>query len=118
MILTRGIGLLAAGASVEGPMFMSRDTDIDPRASYRGRTPSRIGRRQLAGLAGYGLAAAALTGSAMAAPPGGTIKAIAFDAFVTFDPRHVFALAEELFPGKGAALGNLWRIRQFEYTWL
>jgi len=46
------------------------------------------------------------------------IKAIAFDAFPIFDPRPVFALAEELFPGKGAALSDEWRIRQFEYTWL
>ena len=35
-----------------------------------------------------------------------TIKAIAFDAFTTFDPRPIFALAEKLFPNKGAALGN------------
>jgi 2-haloacid dehalogenase len=47
-----------------------------------------------------------------------TIKAIAFDAFTTFDPRPIVALAEQLFPQKGAALGNAWRTRQFEYTWL
>jgi len=47
-----------------------------------------------------------------------TIKAIAFDGFTTFDPRPVFALAEELFPGKGADLSNAWRIRQFDYAWL
>lgn len=46
------------------------------------------------------------------------IKAIAFDAFPIFDPRPVFALAEQLFPGKGAALSNTWRTRQFEYQWL
>jgi 2-haloacid dehalogenase len=46
------------------------------------------------------------------------VKAIAFDAFVTFDPRPIFALAEQLFPGKGAEFSNLWRVRQFEYTWL
>lgn len=47
-----------------------------------------------------------------------TIKAIAFDAFPIFDPRPVFALAEKLFPGRGAELGNAWRTRQFEYAWL
>jgi len=47
-----------------------------------------------------------------------TTKAIAFDAFTTFDPRPIVALAEQLFPQKGAALGNAWRTRQFEYTWL
>lgn len=46
------------------------------------------------------------------------IKAIAFDAFPIFDPRSVDALAETLFPEKGADLLNLWRTRQFEYTWL
>ena len=46
------------------------------------------------------------------------IKAIAFDAFPIFDPRPVFALAEELYPGKGSSLSEEWRIRQFEYTWL
>jgi 2-haloacid dehalogenase len=40
------------------------------------------------------------------------IKAVAFDAFPIFDPRPVFALAEELFPGTG--LGDEWRTRQFE----
>jgi 2-haloacid dehalogenase len=46
------------------------------------------------------------------------IKAVAFDALAIFDPRPVFLLAEELFPGRGAELSNNWRTRQFEYTWL
>lgn len=46
------------------------------------------------------------------------VKALAFDAFPILDPRPIFALAEQLFPGKGAELSNLWRIRQFEYQWL
>lgn len=45
-------------------------------------------------------------------------KFLAFDAFPIFDPRPVFVLAEELFPGRGAELGNIWRTRQFEYQWL
>lgn len=52
------------------------------------------------------------------AEPSPKIKAIAFDAFVVFDPRPVSVLAEKLFPGKGVDLVNAWRIRQFEYTWL
>ena len=47
-----------------------------------------------------------------------TIKAIGFDAFTTFDPRPISALADRLFPGRGADLSNLWRTRLFEYTWL
>ncbi len=35
-----------------------------------------------------------------------------------FDPRSVAAVAEEVFPGKGSELANLWRTRQFEYAWL
>lgn len=46
------------------------------------------------------------------------LKAVIFDAFPIFDPRPVFALAEELFPSKGTALSDEWRGRQFEYTWL
>jgi 2-haloacid dehalogenase len=45
-------------------------------------------------------------------------KALLIDAFPIFDPRPVFALAEEIFPGKGSELGGAWRTRQFEYTWL
>jgi 2-haloacid dehalogenase len=46
------------------------------------------------------------------------IKAVAFDGFPIIDPRPVAARAEALFPGKGEALMNAWRTRQFEYTWL
>jgi 2-haloacid dehalogenase len=46
------------------------------------------------------------------------IKAVVFDAFPIFDPRPVFALAEQIFPDHGLELSNLWRTRQFEYTWL
>jgi hypothetical protein len=52
------------------------------------------------------------------AATGPKIKALAFDAFPIFDPRPVFALAEQLYPGKGADLSNAWRVRQFEYQWL
>jgi 2-haloacid dehalogenase len=45
-------------------------------------------------------------------------KAILFDAFPVFDPRPIFALVEELFPGRRPELSNTWRARQFEYTWL
>src|SRR5262252_6452386 len=44
--------------------------------------------------------------------------AIAFDGFPLIDPRPVGARAEQLFPGRGAALMEAWRLRQFEYTWL
>jgi 2-haloacid dehalogenase len=46
-----------------------------------------------------------------------SIHAIAFDAYGTlFDVYSIGALAEQLFPGKGAALTELWRDKQIEYT--
>lgn len=45
------------------------------------------------------------------------VKAVVFDAYGTlFDVYSVGALAEELFPGHGKALANLWRDRQIDYT--
>lgn len=78
-----------------------------------------LDRRRFLSLAGAGAVAglaAPITPARAAAPSG--IRAIALDGFTTFDPRPIFALAEQLFPGRGADLGNAWRTRQFEYTWL
>jgi len=46
-------------------------------------------------------------------------SALVFDAYGTlFNVHSVAALAESLFPGKGAALSQAWRTKQLEYTWL
>ena len=45
-------------------------------------------------------------------------KAVAFDYLVLFDPNSVVPAVEQTFPGKGRELTQLWRTRQFEYTWL
>jgi len=46
------------------------------------------------------------------------LRALVFDAYGTlFDVHSVIALCEELWPGKGAALSQLWRAKQLEYTW-
>lgn len=50
--------------------------------------------------------------------PNSGIKAIALDGFVIFDPRSVERRVEEQQPGRGAEFTNLWRTRQFEYSWL
>lgn len=63
-------------------------------------------------------AAAGAFGPTLAHAAKPRIRGIAFDAFPIFDPRPIFGLAEQLFPGKGAELSNAWRIRQFEYQWL
>ncbi len=45
--------------------------------------------------------------------------ALVFDAYGTlFDVHSVVALCDELWPGKGAQLSQLWRTKQLEYTWL
>ncbi len=47
------------------------------------------------------------------------VDALVFDAYGTlFDVQSVVTLAERLFPGHGAALSQLWRSKQLEYSWL
>jgi 2-haloacid dehalogenase len=47
------------------------------------------------------------------------IDAVVFDAYGTlFDVHSVVRRCEELFPGKGTAMSQLWRSKQLEYTWL
>lgn len=75
-------------------------------------------RRDFLALAA-GAAGAIMSARTQAGPSAaGPIRAIAFDAFTTFDARPLNGLAEKLFPGNGPALTNGWRTRQFEYTWL
>ena len=45
-------------------------------------------------------------------------KAIAFDYLVLFNPDSVVPEVEQVFPGRGREFTNLWRTRQFEYSWL
>ena len=45
--------------------------------------------------------------------------ALVFDAYGTlFDVHSVVALCDELWPGKGAQLSQLWRTSQLQHTWL
>jgi 2-haloacid dehalogenase len=46
-----------------------------------------------------------------------SIKAVVFDAYGTlFDVYAIGALAEQLYPGQGAAISVLWRDKQIDYT--
>ena len=46
------------------------------------------------------------------------VEALVFDAYGTlFDVHSVTQTAEQLAPGRGAALSQLWRTKQLEYTW-
>jgi len=48
---------------------------------------------------------------------GASIRVVVFDAYGTlFDVYSIGALAEQLYPGQGAALSVLWRDKQIEYT--
>jgi len=48
-----------------------------------------------------------------------SLEALVFDAYGTlFDVHSVMRRCEDLFPGRHAALSQLWRAKQLEYTWL
>src|SRR5260370_13567224 len=68
---------------------------------------------------------AAVAGAAWAATPVAAemagqfkaVKALAFDAYGTlFDVFSVTALCEQLFPGKGNQLAQMWRAKQLQYS--
>ena len=48
----------------------------------------------------------------------GRFAAVAFDYLVLFDPDSVVPAVDRIAPGKGREFTNLWRTRQFEYSWL
>ena len=55
----------------------------------------------------------------MSISPADPPLAYVFDAYGTlFDVHSIATLAEDLAPGRGAALSSLWRAKQLEYTWL
>lgn len=65
-----------------------------------------------------GLAALAALPTTLKAAVAPQPRAVLFDAFPVFDPRPVAELARQMFPDQGETLAELWRTRQFEYTWL
>jgi 2-haloacid dehalogenase len=47
------------------------------------------------------------------------IHAVVFDAYGTlYDTQSVAAVTEEIFPGHGDLITQIWRIKQLEYSWL
>ena len=79
-------------------------------------------RREFIRLVG---AASVVAGTATAATPATAqmpgqfkaIKALAFDAYGTlFDVFSVTALCEQLFPGKGQQIAQIWRFKQLQYS--
>ncbi|MDA9501776.1 haloacid dehalogenase type II [Bradyrhizobium sp. CCBAU 11357] len=48
-----------------------------------------------------------------------SIKAVVFDAYGTlYDIQSVADVTEDAFPGYGAIITQVWRLKQLEYTWL
>jgi 2-haloacid dehalogenase len=64
------------------------------------------------------VASAVIGGTVAWSPSRPRIDAVLFDAFAVFDPWPVAALAEQIFPGRGAELMATWRTTQFQYAWL
>ena len=95
-------------------------------AGLRGRPghrTSNVLRTHIIGLASFiGLAAASFVGQTLPRPVDAAarprFRAVAFDYLVLFDPNSVVPAVEQTFPGRGQELTQLWRTRQFEYTWL
>jgi 2-haloacid dehalogenase len=87
-------------------------------AGFRGtpgaRTASALRTYIIRLTAFIGLAAASFVGQDLQRP----VEAAAFDYFVLFDPNSVVPAVEQSFPGRGRELTQVWRTRQFEYTWL
>ena len=77
-------------------------------------------RRDTLGLTASMLATALLpsVSNAEEANKEAKIELVLFDAFPVFDPRPIFESLETMAPGRGKNLGELWRNRQFAYTWL
>ncbi len=78
--------------------------------------PMSINRRNLLALMSAPLMTCAATraSSARSSP----IRAIAFDAFVLFDPRPMVQALEAAWPGRGQVLATQFRTRVFDYCWL
>jgi 2-haloacid dehalogenase len=82
----------------------------------------RTTRRAFLAHAGTAIAAQAVINGpgspAVAQNARNRIEAVAFDALTIFDPRSVVAAVEEAVPARGDELSTIWRMRQFEYSWL
>ena len=101
-------------------------------ASVRCEFVSLFDSRRLSGRASTGLAALLLCGSCrdriqracrdrrprLTPLARQRHAAVAFDYFVLFNPDSVVAAVDRVFPGKGRAFTDIWRTRQFEYSWL
>jgi 2-haloacid dehalogenase len=82
-----------------------------------------LSRRDALGILGGGLAL--MAGPACNQPDPAvqplaqSVRALVFDAYGTlYNVQAVSALAEQLVPGRGEVITQVWRLKQLEYTWL
>jgi hypothetical protein len=79
-------------------------------------------RKHIAGPVLAAAVAIMITAAHTSAASGGAarprFKAVAFDYLVLFDPDSVVSEVEQIVPGQGRQLTDVWRTRQFEYAWL
>lgn len=71
------------------------------------------------------ICAVAIASTSIARPPAAVERdvhkrfaAVAFDYFVIFNPDSVVSAVDRIAPGKGREFTDIWRTRQFEYSWL
>lgn len=85
-------------------------------------TPCQMFRKHIAGPVLVAAVAVMFTAAHTSAASGAAtrprFKAVAFDYFVLFNPNSVVSEVEQIVPGKGRQLTDVWRTRQFEYAWL
>ena len=72
----------------------------------------------LYGSSAIGSGAVSRSPASAAGPSPKRFAAVAFDYLVLFNPDSVVSVADRVFPGKGRAFTDIWRTRQFEYSWL
>ncbi|HKF67961.1 MAG TPA: haloacid dehalogenase type II [Vicinamibacterales bacterium] len=78
------------------------------------------GLAALAACGGFAIAMASAGGSSASVERTAQRRyaAVAFDYFVLFNPDSVVSAVDRMFPGKGRGFTEVWRTRQFEYSWL
>lgn len=93
---------------------------MDKKNSNKPTDQIPIDRRKFIATTVAGLAVTVISASPLNSliNPTNKFKAITFDAFPIFDARPVFTLVESMYPEKGTELANVWRTKQFEYSWL
>lgn len=87
-------------------------------SNLRGATRIVVSRRRMlqAGVAGGLMAVEASSKSPSLSTQ--RTEAVLFDAFAIFDPHIVARAAQEILGARSAEFMQLWRTKQFEYTWL